>query len=285
MLFGDCGVEAALFAETAIKYSLVAANAYVFVLLIVLARRRIRRDATKRDAARDGDALVVTAHPDDECLFFAPSILRLASDGRNVHVLCLSTGDYEGLGSIRRQELFKSCKCLGIDESRVEIINDDALPDNPKVEWSTTRIATHIAAYIDRQKSRLDATTDAQSTGGIAVILSFDDSGVSGHPNHISVHRAIAEMARCRRLEGIRTLALETTNVVRKYISVVDVAFSHLLCETTASSSYSQYTRAVRAMRAHASQFVWYRRLYVLFSRYMWVNTLREMPSGKSEKS
>jgi N-acetylglucosaminylphosphatidylinositol deacetylase len=31
---------------------------------------------------------------------------------------------------------------------------------------------------------------------------------------------------------------------------------------------------AWRAMRAHRSQFVWYRRLHVLLSRYTYVNTL-----------
>jgi N-acetylglucosaminylphosphatidylinositol deacetylase len=30
-------------------------------------------------------------------------------------------------------------------------------------------------------------------------------------------------------------------------------------------------------MRAHASQFVWYRRLFVFFSRYVLVNTLRRV--------
>ena len=33
-----------------------------------------------------------------------------------------------------------------------------------------------------------------------------------------------------------------------------------------------------RAMREHASQYVWYRRLYVLFSRYVFVNTLERLP-------
>jgi hypothetical protein len=32
-----------------------------------------------------------------------------------------------------------------------------------------------------------------------------------------------------------------------------------------------------RAMRAHASQFVWFRRLFVTFSRYVFVNTLRRV--------
>ena len=35
--------------------------------------------------------LLVTAHPDDECMFFAPSLISLAKTS-DVFVLCLSTG-------------------------------------------------------------------------------------------------------------------------------------------------------------------------------------------------
>lgn len=37
-------------------------------------------------------ALVVTAHPDDECMFFAPTIIRLVELKASVHLLCLSEG-------------------------------------------------------------------------------------------------------------------------------------------------------------------------------------------------
>lgn len=41
------------------------------------------------------------------------------------------------------------------------------------------------------------------------------------------------------------------------------------------------YWTALRAMRAHESQFVWFRWLNVLFSRYMWVNEWVEVKVGK----
>lgn len=37
-------------------------------------------------------ALIVTAHPDDECMFFAPTIIRLVELNASVHLLCLSQG-------------------------------------------------------------------------------------------------------------------------------------------------------------------------------------------------
>lgn len=37
-----------------------------------------------------GAALLVVAHPDDECMFFTPALQSCS--GRNLHVLCLSNG-------------------------------------------------------------------------------------------------------------------------------------------------------------------------------------------------
>lgn len=37
-------------------------------------------------------ALVVTAHPDDECMFFAPGIIRLGELKASLYLLCLSEG-------------------------------------------------------------------------------------------------------------------------------------------------------------------------------------------------
>jgi hypothetical protein len=39
-----------------------------------------------------GVAVLVTAHPDDEALFFAPTVQRLVAAGWTVRLLCLSTG-------------------------------------------------------------------------------------------------------------------------------------------------------------------------------------------------
>lgn len=59
--------------------------------------------------------LLVTAHPDDEAMFFAPTILSL-TPRRNIsffHV-CLSTGNADGLGSTRKTELGYSLDILGV---------------------------------------------------------------------------------------------------------------------------------------------------------------------------
>jgi N-acetylglucosaminylphosphatidylinositol deacetylase len=45
--------------------------------------------------------LLVTAHPDDEVMFFTPLLLGLVEKGHQVQILCLSTGNFGGLGHIR----------------------------------------------------------------------------------------------------------------------------------------------------------------------------------------
>jgi len=59
--------------------------------------------------------LLVTAHPDDEAMFFAPTILRLTQrhDVNFFHV-CLSNGNADGLGSTRKTELGYSLGILGV---------------------------------------------------------------------------------------------------------------------------------------------------------------------------
>lgn len=48
--------------------------------------------------------MYVIAHPDDEAMFFVPSIVNLRQNNR-LYLLCLSTGNFAGLGRIREKEL------------------------------------------------------------------------------------------------------------------------------------------------------------------------------------
>jgi len=75
---------------------------------------------------KDERVLLLTAHPDDESMFFAPTIQALTFD-RVVHSLCLSTGDADGLGDIRKEELGRSLDVLGVHPT------NRALVDHPCV--------------------------------------------------------------------------------------------------------------------------------------------------------
>lgn len=48
--------------------------------------------------------LFVTAHPDDECMFFTPTIEAMKKES-DLYILVLSNGGYDGLGKIRQKEM------------------------------------------------------------------------------------------------------------------------------------------------------------------------------------
>jgi N-acetylglucosaminylphosphatidylinositol deacetylase len=47
------------------------------------------------DGLEASSVLLVTAHPDDESMFFAPTLAHVLQRGAEVHILCLSTGACE----------------------------------------------------------------------------------------------------------------------------------------------------------------------------------------------
>ena len=65
----------------------------VFSSLILFYRRQLDFQREKRSEFDEKSVLLVTAHPDDECMFFSPTILNLRRSS-TVHLLCLSTGKY-----------------------------------------------------------------------------------------------------------------------------------------------------------------------------------------------
>lgn len=72
--------------------------------------------AERLPALRGRRICLLIAHPDDEAMFFAPAVLALARPelGNHVKILCLSSGDAEGLGDVRKRELVESGLVLGL---------------------------------------------------------------------------------------------------------------------------------------------------------------------------
>ena len=59
----------------------------------------------------------------------------------------------------------------------------------------------------------------------------------------------------------------EQINLLRKYSLVFDVPMSFLLAHTAYVASLSDWWTIQRAMSCHYSQYVWFRKAYMLFSR------------------
>uniref|UniRef100_UPI00398F23FF N-acetylglucosaminyl-phosphatidylinositol de-N-acetylase n=1 Tax=Pristiophorus japonicus TaxID=55135 RepID=UPI00398F23FF len=206
-------------------------------------------------------ALLVTAHPDDESMFFAPALLRLTARGLAVHLLCLSTGNFYNQGEVRKKELLQSCSVLGIPSSRISILEHRHLPDHPGVHWDPELIATLILRHLQIHH--------------ISLVLTFDEGGVSGHANHIAVYYAVRKLYSERKLpNGCQALVLQSTNILRKYISILDLPISWLRPHHVMYILNSrEYHQAREAMYCHRSQVLWFRHLYLYLSRYMFINT------------
>ncbi|KAG6813849.1 hypothetical protein H0H92_006793 [Tricholoma furcatifolium] len=233
-----------------------------------------------------GNVLLLTAHPDDECMFFAPTIRALTRAQTPVFSLCLSTGDADGLGTIRKDELARSLEVLDIPPHRRWVVDHPDLQDNFTARWDAQTIADVLQPYV--------------TSNNIKTILTFDSGGVSGHPNHCSLADGVTHLP-----DPPKLYTLITRPTHAKYLGVLapvlakfalyqdrihvypDIAapinrFLKFATEFTSSqplvvSGIYDYLTALQAMRAHASQLVWFRWLYVLFSRYMWVNEWAEV--------
>lgn len=208
--------------------------------------------------------LFVTAHPDDECMFFAPTIQHFLARGIKVYLLCLSVGDFYGNGSTRVMELKSSAAVLGINLENLFIVNKTGMPDHPHVEWDMRLIAELI----------IEKVVGLHING----IVSFDQYGVSGHRNHVSICRALEYFSNAKKAQRVRIFTLQSVNTVIKYTSFFSLMLLPLYKHTTRIvSNPKQVWSTWHAMAAHSSQLTWFRILYILFSQYVIVNVLHEM--------
>jgi N-acetylglucosaminylphosphatidylinositol deacetylase len=212
--------------------------------------------------------LFVTAHPDDEAMFFLPALRAAMEEGRHpkllVALLCLSTGDAAGLGRVRVKELQAAATVLGIARDRLKVLDHNKLRDGMSTQWPLEVIRDEVEAFANV------VNADA--------IVTFDEGGVSGHANHIAVHRGVCLLSPSRHI-----FLLQSVPLLCKYLGPFAMTFLWALEIIRGNSAKNIYcwnwnlALAWQAMAAHRSQFVWYRRLFVLFSCYAYVNVLQKM--------
>jgi N-acetylglucosaminylphosphatidylinositol deacetylase len=166
-------------------------------------------------------------------------------------------------------------------------------PDSMTTTWHPRLLSNLLTSTFAPKMASIPSNKAPQAT--IDVIITFDPYGVSSHPNHISVYKGAASFLKAlmHRHAGwdcpVKLYTLTTTNILRKYIGILDTIATILGAMTISKeagefpnpmifvSSPGGYRKAQIAMTtAHKSQMVWFRWGYISFSRYMSVNDLRK---------
>jgi len=206
------------------------------------------------------NVLLLTAHPDDEVMFFAPTVISTSvTQGITLWALVLSAGNADGLGEVRKREAKESFEVLGVQPERVTVLDHPQLQDDITSTWDAATIAEVIRPYFEKHH--------------IDMILTFDSLGVSRHPNHISLPLGVSHLLCDPTVQPTATIySLKTTTLSLKYTGLLSLLFPFRTEYFRVVSGARQYTQALRAMMKHWSQLVWFRWLYISFSRYMWIN-------------
>lgn len=189
-------------------------------------------------------ALVVIAHPDDEA--FGPSgLIAKLSDTYNVHVVCVTDGASdsrfhaagEALGPIRKEELKKSARILGVCQVHFLQYKDGSLSNNLYHEIAE-KIMTICRAIHP------------------ALLVTNEFRGVSGHLDHIAVSMISSYVyAKIPDIDAIlyNAATKETSRAMQDYFVFFPPGYDKKDVDLVVDIS-SVFEKKVAAARCHESQ-------------------------------
>lgn len=241
---------------------------------------------------RDSTVYYVIGHPDDEVMFFSPSLVEISKKKHNNHVkiVCFSRGDAvdESFGDIRTQELRNSARIIGIDSEDVIVL--EKFKDGMDQHWSTDDISSSLQQIVGHEQS--------------VVLITFDESGVSEHPNHIALYhgtKSYFETHLRMQNRNYKLFVLKSLNFWEKYSFTVltcvelfvdllskfvfsilniniNISFFNTYSKHLSIKFYSDLNMLSVSYAAmaygHYSQMVWFRYGWLVFSRYLTFNHL-----------
>lgn len=240
----------------------------------------------------------IIGHPDDEVMFFSPTLIELNKKEYNnrVKLICFSNGDavHESMGRVRTEELYKSGGILGLKENDIKVI--DSFKDGMDEKWD-----------VDDIQKTLEETVGKKSKEPL-VLITFDEDGVSKHPNHISLHYGTKKFFQTYYNNPERNgklYVLKSLNFLEKYsfniLTNVELFVDHLskllisnilkikvnvsfFNNKTNNQSIKIYSDlnmlsvSYAAMSyGHYSQMAWFRYGWLILSRYLTFNHLIEI--------
>lgn len=163
-------------------------------------------------------------------------------------------------------------------------------------KWDTNRISALLSsAFIPRRNTTKNV--DAAPEATIDVLITFDRSGISGHPNHISLYHGARSFVASLTAgkpgwkPPVDLYTLRSVSILRKYTSCLDTVATLAAWALTTPMKNKEHPAGLvflngfgaggmgtawRAMtEAHKSQMVWFRYGWITLSRYMLINDLR----------
>lgn len=239
--------------------SLVALLFILFLVILLLFSFKGDRPLPLQPKSK---ILLITAHPDDEVMFFTPVLRALRLAGHRVFFLCISNGNFEGLGAERAKELCRSVSALGFSASDSTVLDYADFSDGN--DWDRDALSRVLLRHME--------------VLSIDCVISFDRYGVSGHKNHISCFEGLQELyTRGSVPTDVQVFVLDSVPLWRKYIGGFDAPLSVLRSPFRYFAWGRDVVAAWRGMASHKTQFVWFRVLFMIFSRYIYINTLRRI--------
>lgn len=210
--------------------------------------------------------LVVHAHPDDETITTGGTLAALAEAGREPLLVTLTRGEQgevvpgpleamvaaHGLAVVRQNELKNALAMLGLERhaflgvppARAEGL-DPTIYEDSGMRWlpdgragASDQASGDALTSVPAVESLTDLLAVAHDSGAGAIV-SYDDGGGYGHPDHVHAHRIARAVA----------TALE--------LPFWEIVSSHEADGVTGVESHDispWYERKLSALRAHTTQ-------------------------------
>jgi len=215
--------------------------------------------------------LIIIAHPDDEIMFFTPSILALNKLKIPIKILCLSTGNFYGIGETRKKEFESVSNYLNLKHNK--ILNVPELQDNLFSKWDEKFISKIIKNFLNENKD-------------VNIIFTFDENGVTKHPNHISCFKGIEKFISENRKFVIENkykfFLLESFNPLCQYSLFFPFVFFFF---GEIGFFKNNFFEEFKIMKIYQSQFNWKRKLHVISSGYTYFNSFIKVEVENKENN
>ncbi len=189
----------------------------------------------------DQRLLLVHAHPDDETIGQGATMAKYTAEGRGVTLVTCTAGEmgeilvpevehlaYErdgGLGEHRREEIAEAMRLLGVTDHRWlggfgryhdsgmawhedgHAVAGEFVPDNAFWKADLTEAADHLVEIIREVRPQ--------------VLVTYDQFGGYGHPDHIQAHRVAMYAAQLAAVPSYRRDLGEPWEIAKIYWSAI----------------------------------------------------------------